>query len=88
MAIKLTINKMKSEEAGLEEARRSGEEIDKLKGREKIEFEIKVIKGRIFNVKQDIKNFANNSIFQHKLKLMCEQIKLLESQLENEKKKT
>ena len=84
MGIKMTINKMRSEEAGREETRKAEEEVKKLKGTEKIKLEIEIIKSRMFNVEQDIKTHRNNTIFQHKLDLMSIQLKKLQEKLNNE----
>jgi hypothetical protein len=81
MTIKLTINKIRSEEAGRVETRKSELEIDKLEGKEKLMFDIKVLESRIFNVKEDIKKFGANLIFLQKLKLMEDQVARLRKEL-------
>lgn len=84
MGVKLTINKMKSEELAVEEKRKGEDEINKLKGKEKLEFEISVLKGRLINVREDIKHFGGSTVLLQKIKIMEEQIKLKEEELKKE----
>ena len=84
MGMKMTINKMKSEDSAIEEAKKNEEEIDSLRGVEKIKFEIKVLESRIFNIREDIKKWGSNIVFQQKLNLMNNQIKKLKEQLKDE----
>jgi hypothetical protein len=82
MAIKMSMNKMASEEAGREEHRKFAEEARKLKGVEKYEVEISVIKARIKNVECDIKHFGESDVFLNKIKNMEKQIEQLKVELE------
>ena len=82
MGIKATKNIMESQEALAREKERFNGEVRKLKGTEKIEVEIEIIKSRILNVENDRKHLGENHMFTQKIENMKIQIENLKKELE------
>lgn len=78
----MTMGKMASEEAGRTEHRKFIEEAKKVKGVEKVELEINIIKSRIRNVESDIRHIGESDVFLNKIKNMEKQIEQLKVKLD------
>ena len=80
MTVKLTIKKKESEERTFSDMRKRRNEVNSLKGNDKLEYDIKMLNARIKNVEYDIKNLGHTPILKNKINEMKKQLEILENE--------